>query len=155
MDKELEKYKARIRALENDLEEAEDDRRSAEKKLRKRTEELQALRDSLENDNPQTEATDSLQNELNAVKAERDEKERALAFVREVLTAPEVKPGQNFWIDAVYKEIDGVFEYMYMPFIEKLFNEKKLYHWVSEDMSTELPSRLLPGHYGVLGDSYA
>lgn len=126
MDKELEKYKARIRALENDLEEAEDDRRSAEKKLRKRTEELQALRDSLENDNPQTEATDSLQNELNAVKAERDEKERALAFVREVLTAPEVR---DVRIDAFFARMHAFIKDQFVPFLVRMNDVEEYLSW--------------------------
>lgn len=89
---EIENLKKKIKNLEDDLEEAEDDKADAKKKLKRKEDELQDVRGKYDKE---VQESKSLRSALEATRAELEEKAAALTlkvgsldFVQEILSAP-------------------------------------------------------------------
>ena len=126
---DTEKLKKKIKELEGELEEAEDDLADTEKKLKSKTAELSEVNqkyESLETAYQKTvREVEEIRSELNQKKEELTLKMGSLEFVQSILSAPEVN---NSATNALYDKINDVsnfYEDEILGLFDQLFDNKE------------------------------
>lgn len=116
---EAEKLKKKIKDLQDDLEEAEDDADTYKKKFKAKETEASNLHDEVSKLNTSNKKlSDDLQraiDELSEKKQELELKMKSLSFVQEVLTAPKTKDAA---LDELHDKVDDVADYIRSDFYD-------------------------------------
>lgn len=128
---QVESLKKKIKDLEDDLDEAQDDADNYKKKWKQWQDDAETLQEEVSKLNSTTkQLTDELEttkNELSDKQNELDLKMRSLSFVQEILTANETKDAS---LDKLYDKVDDVTDYVLNDFrdcVTSLF--QKIDYW--------------------------
>ena len=131
---QVESLKKKIKDLEDDLDEAQDDADNYKKKWKQWQDDAESLQEEVSKLNSTTkQLTDELEttkNELSDKQKELDLKMRSLSFVQEILTANETKDAS---LDKLYDKVDDVADYVLNDFrdcVTSLFQKNDYWDYV-------------------------